>query len=451
MSRNYSIQNSSQFQSKIPSQCVRESTLFEYRQNLPQFQNSYQNISQPNSDQINAQNSVPESQHDFGIEQNRGINPQQNYFPPQSRLNFVNQNFGNTQPNLQHEQSLNNERVQNFRFEPRQTFLRRLRCIPKFSGNSFNQLKEFIEVVESLYVSCSNEAEENELHEQILLQVRGEARNLIISLNNPNWLTIKNNLLKHFAYLANKEILTSQLENARQYQDEPLNAYAERVRNLLKDKKATYSYMTKDQQLEYDRLARRTFSRGVSNMKLRDSLITRGASSLEDAIAYAIEFENDHFNHITSNELFCTACRNNGHRQKNCPGLNKKNNIMGKLISALRSFSNKNSYNFQNNDNNFEPNICTEFLYSNQSPNNSSHQDCNLNYYDDTFYNDDEENDIDDEMSDSVEVQNVGPNWQTQSLEEKRSNEHLNNNCVSVSENSETEINSSIEDIESEN
>lgn len=260
------------------------------------------------------------------------------------------QNAQTGQQNFPYEQNFINQQIQVPRNKPRETFLRRLRFIPKFSGDSFTQLNEFIDVVESLYVSCRNESEENELYEQISLQLRGEAKNFILALDNPDWETIKNSLLKYFAYLANKEILTSQLENARQYKDESLNAFANRVRKLLRDKKATYSYMTEEQKLEYDRLARRTFSRGLSNIKLRNRLVTRGASSLENAIAYAIEFENDDSNHIPSDELFCLACRSSGHRQINCRHQNSEKNQIAKLISAIRLFVNKDNYNYENVD-----------------------------------------------------------------------------------------------------
>lgn len=271
--------------------------------------------------------------------------------------------------------------------QPRQTFLRRLRCIPIFNGDSFAQLKEFIEVTESLYISCINEGEENELYEQILLQVRGEARNLVMSLENPEWESIKNRLLTHFSYLANKDILTSKLENARQEDYESINAFADRIRNLLRDKMATYSYMTEDQKSEYIRLARRSFSRGLSNIKLRNHLITRGASSLEDAIAFAIEAENDDINYIRPKDLFCRKCKQNGHRQKECGG---QNSIMGKLISAIRSLNKQSWHNFANHkndfmNNNYENDVNSKDSYEYDSK-NYSQLDSNQEQY--LFYDD---------------------------------------------------------------
>lgn len=310
---------------------------------------------------------------------------------------------------------------------------------------------EFIEVIESLYVSCANENEENELYEQIFLQVRGEARNLVASLNNQDWEIIKSTLLKNFAYLANREILTSQLENVRQFEGESLNVYADRVRNLLRDKNTTYTYLTEDQKLEHNRMARKSFSRGILDVKLRNRLITRGVSSLENAISYAVEFENDDYNYISTNELYCKACESNGHRQKDCRRPYKRNSVMGKLTSAIRSIANGNKYNFQNDDGNFVPNDDEKNYIPNQNSNNLCNQNWNSGQNDQNFYYDDNFDDnfnynYDDNLDD-----------ETQHLFEPRNNDQniyesfFQNNCTPLLENSETVVGSSTKSTESEN
>lgn len=174
--------------------------------------------------------------------------------------------------------------------------------------------------------------------------MRGEARNAVMTLNNPDWDTIKAKLLNYFTYLANKEILTSQLENARQEENETLSAFADRVRKLLREKNATYAYMTEEQKLEINRTARKAFSKGLFNRSLKSRLVTRGASSLEDAIAYAIEAENDFITDIPLSELYCRKCNQNGHRLRDCKNTNNNNNSeLNRLISALRSFTTQNA------------------------------------------------------------------------------------------------------------
>lgn len=73
---------------------------------------------------------------------------------------------------------------------------------------------------------------------------------------------------------------------------------------------------------------------------MKTRLTTRGASSLDDAIAYAIEAENDEKTNIPSSELFCRRCNKSGHRQRDCLTSNNNRSEVNQLISVLRSISN---------------------------------------------------------------------------------------------------------------
>lgn len=146
--------------------------------------------------------------------------------------------------------------------------------------------------------SWTNEAESNELIETINLQLRGEARDAVGNLFDSNYDEMKDKLLKHFAYLVNKDIVTSQLENLRQEPKETVSEYAERARKLLREKCNTYRYLSDEHKKEYDRTARRAFAKGMKDLKIRDRLLTRGSSSMEDAISYAIEAEYDAINSV---------------------------------------------------------------------------------------------------------------------------------------------------------
>lgn len=258
--------------------------------------------------------------------------------------------------------------------KPRDTFLRRLRAIPKFNGESYRQLKEFIEVTDSLYVSCANQVEQNELYEQILVQLRGEARKAMTDLQIINWEAIKDKLLKDFAYLANKDTLNSQLEGARQYQGETLTAFADRVRNLLKDKNSTYSDLTPDQKKEYTQQACKAFANGVLNGKIRQNLKIRGEKSLEESIAYAIRAESEEANFVPSGETYCRKCNQPGHRFRECTRRNEDNSDISKLVSVLRSFGNQNRPIFQNHS--FTPRNPN----ANQNMNNLRSQNWNPNF-----------------------------------------------------------------------
>lgn len=58
----------------------------------------------------------------------------------------------------------------------RNSFLRRLKTIPAFNGGSYNDLRDFFDVVDTLFDSIQNNIEENEFYDQLLLQIRGKAQ-----------------------------------------------------------------------------------------------------------------------------------------------------------------------------------------------------------------------------------------------------------------------------------
>lgn len=246
-------------------------------------------------------------------------------------------NFSIPQPIGQQSQQQNRNIMYEYdQTHPRDSYLRRLRSIPVFTGKSQAELREFMDVAESLNFSWINASERNEFYEQMFLQLRGEARNVVNDLSEPDWDTIKQALLTHFAYLNNRDIITNQLENIHQEKTESLSKFAERTRKLLQEKNNSYSHLTDEQRSEHNRIARKAFSRGVTNSILRERLLTRGANSLEDAIAFAIETENDSTNNISNNELFCGLCRLSGHRYRDCRR-NSQNSGIGQSITALRT------------------------------------------------------------------------------------------------------------------
>ena len=274
-------------------------------------------------------------------------NPPPNNFQRVSRSNEM-QNAQTQNENVFQGRHLNAQTARN-------SFLRRLRLIPKFDGASFKELRDFIETTESLYLSCINEVEETEFFEQMVLQLRGEARRAMLEVNEASYEAIKNKLMSHFSYLSNKDILNSQLENLRQEKDESIAKYAERARKLLQEKNSMYSILTPEQKIEHGRMARKSFANGIRDAKLRDRLKTRGANSLEEAIAYSIEMEGDSLHEIPKREQYCGFCNVNGHREVDCRRKNSDNSDVNKLISALQALGtnrNRNSNNFGNRMNN---------------------------------------------------------------------------------------------------
>lgn len=274
----------------------------------------------------------------------------------------------------------------------RNTYLKRLLTIPELEGETFDNLKNFIEKVDTLFCSAMNDAETNELYETLLLKVNGEAREMIKELDNLDWNEIKEKLLKQFSHLCNKNLLTSQIENLRQENNESLIKYTERARKLLKTKNSMYSHLTSDQKQEHSRSAYKAFVDGIKDGRLRRDVKTRGATSLEQAIEHAIDMENDS-THIARNELFCRNCKSVGHREIDCNRKSDGDNALIKLVAALRSIDSvdlrgrnhrpapmpqQRNYSYRydtwNGGNNYVPN------YLNRNQNNLNEYRARLNY-----------------------------------------------------------------------
>lgn len=247
----------------------------------------------------------------------------------------------------------------------RESYLKRLQKLPIFNGESYEQLRDFLEIAQTLNNSYLNQDEMIEFIETLSLQLRGEARDIVGNLHGSTFDEMKNALLKHFSYLSNREVVTSKLENLHQEPNETLTAFADRARKLLREKNRLYNHLSEDQRLEHNRLARKAFSHGISNPNLKTRLLTRGSSSLEDAIAYVIEAENDLISMIPKNETFCNFCNNTGHRERDCRRKNNNNSGVNQLLTALQNLNSgnrqtNNRYNpgqlgNQNNRPNFQP------------------------------------------------------------------------------------------------
>lgn len=287
------------------------------------------------------------------------INNQDILRPFRGFENNPRQGFQKEIPTFQND--MNNKRIHSNKNEPRTIYLKRLASIPDLEGDSFENLKRFIEKIDTLYHSAINDSEINELYEQMLLKITGEARNIIIKLENLNWENIKTKLYSHFSHLCNKSLLTTQLENLKQEKDESLSDYAERARKLLDKKNAMYNNLTQDQKEEHNRTAYKAFTKGLNDRLLKERALTRGASSLEDAIENALDMENDSSNMIPKTDLFCKYCRMVGHRESDCRRKKISDDPILRFVNALRdtgpvNFSRSNiAYGMPRRPNNLPP------------------------------------------------------------------------------------------------
>lgn len=393
---------------------------YDIPQQFPNRDLSQQNThSDCNSAQRNMNFNTPQRNENDYSQRNANIE----HDIPRRNLNLISPQRNNMPRNNIQQQSEQN--IEN----TRSSFLRRLRLIPKFSGESFQELKDVIDITETLYFSCINPFEQQELFEHMALQLRGEAKSLVSQLDNFDWPSIKDTLLTYFAYLANKNVLSSQLENLHQEKNESLTEYSERARKLLGEKNAAYNHLTEEQRLEHNRLARRAFSKGIRDSRLRDRMLTRGASSLEDAIAFAIEAENDALVDISRGELFCRYCHLNGHREIECRQKEFTNSNIGKLASALRSTdSNFDRKNWNRNEIQMDYNQNWNNSSSNNDWNNIDidNSDRNWNNNDGNFNHNDYSN------RNGSNFQPNRYNWQQNQRQPQRSNNFIGRARINI-------------------
>lgn len=324
---------------------------------VPYPMNSMQNIPLAIPNTVGIQNIPITIPNTMGLHHNSSVMPNIHTTP--------NTTIGQYQQQHHHNNTQSNTRDG----DCRKTFLKHLDSIPSFSGDSREQLMNFLEVNDILDNFKINESENRELLMKISLQLRGEARNAI--LNVTDWREIKTNLLRQFHYLSNRDILNSKIENLKQEKNETLIQYTEKTRKLLIEKNKSYNQLNNDQKLEHDRITRKAFIRGITNYKLRDTMQLRGATSLEEAISLSIELENETKAIIPNKELFCTFCKFNGHREHECRKKEQQDSTMNKLINAMQQVKTQNNYNNKTTERNQYSNQQNPFRNSFNRDNNT--------------------------------------------------------------------------------
>lgn len=340
-----------------------------------------------NSTQFNQNTAIPQSNN---MPQYRPLTYQ---IAPNSVQNPINQQMPN--PRNLYSPQLDRMTPQMANRACRESFLYRLKLIPVFSGKTRKDLTEFLDIADSLFSFCQTQEEYMEFIIQVTLQLRGEARTMID--NQMEWYEIRQTLISQFNYLSNTDIINSQIENLRQQKDETVLRYAERTRELLLEKHSSYNNITSEQKQEHDRAIRKNFARGLSNEKLREKILLRGTSSLDEAISLVFEMENDFDNDIRKNELFCNFCKMNGHRMKDCRKREQNNSQMGQLINIFKSFgvnNRNNSNNYQRGNNSGGNNNNRNFSRNNGNgyQRNNSNFNSNRNNYNNNYGNNNNNN-----------------------------------------------------------
>lgn len=320
----------------FPFQNPHMNQFIPFMQNFPDFPSQYVNNREYFTNNLPQQTHFSEPNNAVRSENNqfrRNLSQSRNLSPPRNNNNNNEYNPNNgPYNNSRNFMGETNDRS----FQYRDTsccasFIRYIKKIPSFSGQSHEDLINFIEICDTINALCINDSEYNEFITNIIFQVRGEARSALP--DSHEWTDIRKNLLSSFKYLSNRTILDSQIENLRQEKDESLTKYGERARKLLSEKNRSFNSISEEQKMEHDRIARKSFSRGLGIQKLKDVMVTQNFSSLEDAISRSMEIESELSNSFHRKEFCCSFCKKMEHRESECRSKTNNSTPIGHLVS----------------------------------------------------------------------------------------------------------------------
>lgn len=398
----------------------------------PQYNNNQEYVANNLSRQIN----ISESNNAVRPENNqfrRNFPQPRNLSPSRTNNNEYNPNNNN---NSRHFIGETNDRLSQYRDNScRASFIRYIKKIPTFSGQSHGELLNFIEICDTINALCTNNSEYEEFITNIIFQLRGEARSALP--DSQEWIDIRAKLMSSFKYLSNRTILDSQIENLRQEKDESLTKYGERARKLLSEKNRSFNFISEEQKLEHDRIARKSFSRGFGDQKLKDVMVTQNFSSLEDAISRSMEIESEISNSFHRREFCCSFCKKMGHRESECRSKTNNSTPIGQLVSALKGLNTQNSNN-PKNSNTFGNNSNSSRNNNNNNNNqgfrsNNSNRTYNQNYSNNGYNNN---NNYRSNQNQPPNDRNYNSNYNNNNTNTNNSNRFNNNNQRATGNNS---------------
>lgn len=274
----------------------------------------------------------------------------QNNTPPlrnaARELNFPNENTSNLERNRNTSNSRENRAYTSQDQHCRRTFLRNLDNIPLFSGKSYTELRNFIEICDSINDHFENDAEYNEFMMKVSFQLRGDARSVLT--NNANWAHIKNELFSKYDHLSDLTVLDSKISNLHQEKTESLDNYAKRALDLLTEKNSSFYPMPEKLKTTHEKIAIDAFANGLFDKRLRDTMIVQYFSSLREVISRSLAVETKLKNTIQRREMCCNFCKNIGHLEYECQNKENNSSPMGQLVTALKGLTVKNQQTFPN-------------------------------------------------------------------------------------------------------
>lgn len=194
--------------------------------------------------------------------------------------------------------------------------------IPEYNGNE-KSLDSFIKKIDKLWAYITEFEDDDKTQFLLVLQLRLVEKAAEAVQNNEfeTWDAVKADLIERITPHRNTEKSELKLCAIKQLPKEDVEVYAKRIEEALDTLNRSFSQEDQNDIIkkENDRKARKTFENGLYENSLRNKAISRGSSTLKEAVDYIIEQElrNSELKPVQS-PIFCTYCKRSGHVIADC-------------------------------------------------------------------------------------------------------------------------------------
>lgn len=191
------------------------------------------------------------------------------------------------------------------------------KLIPGYDGKE-KMLDSFIKKIDRLWTHIAEleEAEKAQFLLVLHIKLTNKAAEAVQNNTFEDWETVRTALIEKITPHRNTEKSELKLCAIRQNQKENIEVYAKRIEKALDTLNRSFAQEDQNEVIrrENDRRARKTFENGLRDPMLRDKAISRGNSTLKEAIDYIIEQELRYSElEPVSNAAFGAHCEQSKH------------------------------------------------------------------------------------------------------------------------------------------
>lgn len=194
------------------------------------------------------------------------------------------------------------------------------KLIPEYDGKE-KALDSFIKKLDKLwtYIAAFDENDKTQFLLVLQLKLIDKAAEAVQNNDFNDWEAVKADLIAKITPHRNTEKSELKLCAIKQLPSEDVETYAKRIEDALDTLNRSFSVENQSEVVkrENDRKARKTFENGLIDATLRNKAISKGSSTLKEAVDYVIEQEL-RYSELKPNASFCTYCKKPNHTFAEC-------------------------------------------------------------------------------------------------------------------------------------